>query len=267
MQDRPWTLNQLKKLGICIRDQADILGGLPEYYEVMGWYNDLALDVQSKIMALPWDTIMPDRAVKVTSRSKTIDTLHQKLQRDHATPLPSIQDIAGVRVEADMNLDEQDLVVSGIAAAFPDGAPLVKDLRVGPHSGYRAVHVWLKLPSGRVEIQVRTHIQGAWANMYEAAGDRLGRDIRYGSIPAEPEAAQVVLALQDLSINTAALIESARTELDRGEIQDMSRTGSHKSSSSRSAMVRGRRGLRRQFKAQELKFKAGIEDLREMFYR
>lgn len=267
MQQRPWSLGQLKNLGFSIRDQTDIRAGIPDYDEVMSWYNDLALDVQNRIMDLTWETILPDRPVEVTSRPKTIDTLRQKLLRDPATPLPSIQDIAGVRVEADMNLNEQDTVVDSIVGAFSDSAPTIKDLRVGPHSGYRAVHVWLRLPSGRVEIQVRTHIQGAWANMYEAAGDRFGREIRYGNIPTEESVAKIVLALQKLSIETAATVEATRTSLDRGEIESLSRTGSHKDSSNRGAIVRERRNTRRQFKAQESMFKSGIEDLREMFYK
>lgn len=51
----------------------------------------------------------------------------------------------------------------------------------GEHQGYRAVHVLIRLLNGGApaEIQVRTALQGAWANLYERLGDHFGRDIRY----------------------------------------------------------------------------------------
>src|SRR5690606_18394190 len=89
---------------------------------------------------------------------------------------------------------------------------VVKDLRLDAHSGYRAVHLWLRLPA-RVEVQVRTHLQGRWANMYEAAADFYGREIRYGALPPNRESEATVKSLQNLSVDVIASIERDRDRI------------------------------------------------------
>jgi hypothetical protein len=92
----------------------------------------------------------------------------------------------------------------------------VRDLRAQPHSGYRAVHVWLNLPGlGKAEIQVRTHLQGQWANMYEAAADVVGRNIRYGGYPEHAGTANAVRDLQNRSISGLKIIEESRNGVVR----------------------------------------------------
>ncbi|VHM07041.1 Region found in RelA / SpoT proteins [Streptococcus pyogenes] len=179
----------------------------------MAWYNDVAAEVQKRITELNWPPLLLDRPWEVTSRAKTIDTLRDKLRRDPGTPLPSVQDFAGVRFEAEMSLDEQDAVVTAICGLFGhDEETCVKDLREKPHSGYRAVHIWLRLPV-RVEVQVRTHLQGEWANTYEYAADLMGREIRYDRLPENPVELNVVQGLHDLSTQRIATIEADRNEI------------------------------------------------------
>ncbi|WP_298862221.1 hypothetical protein [uncultured Microbacterium sp.] len=96
-----------------------------------------------------------------------------------------------------------------VAGRFESGQTEIKDLRLDPHSGYRAVHVCLRLPV-RVEVQIRTHVQGAWANVYEAAADMFGREIRYGQNPKDPAASEVVDALKSLSTEAIAGMEEER---------------------------------------------------------
>ncbi|WP_170285638.1 hypothetical protein [Microbacterium rhizomatis] len=179
----------------------------------MTFYNDLAAAVQRKIADLNWPPLLLERPFEVTSRAKTLDTLRQKLQRDRSTPLQNVQDIAGVRFEAEMSLDEQDAVVNAICGTFGhDMAESVRDMRTDPHSGYRAVHIWLRFPS-RVEVQVRTHLQGQWANVYESAADVLGRGIRYDEMPEGELEQKLVRGLREMST-----IRIARMEKDRNEI-------------------------------------------------
>lgn len=205
---RPWTTSQLKKLGEAIRDDRVPAEGLPPYPDVMSWFNDLAADVQLEISGIDFERVVGEPiSPEITSRAKTIDTLREKLIRDHGMALPSIQDIAGVRVDAAMTLREQDAVARAIAEHFDhDPTTALKDLRSTPHSGYRAVHVWLRL-EGRVEVQVRTTLQSEWANLYEALGDRLGRGIRYGELPEDPRAARVVEQLRALSLDSISPME------------------------------------------------------------
>jgi ppGpp synthetase/RelA/SpoT-type nucleotidyltranferase len=215
MTELPWGTNKLKKLGACIRDGTPAPPTLPSYDEVMLFYNDLAAEAQAKIDGLDWGPLLGERVPEVTSRPKTIDTLRQKLQREPTTQLPSIQDIAGVRFEAEMTLDEQDAVANAIAGLFDhDLAACTRDLRDSPHSGYRAVHLWLRLPA-RLEVQIRTHLQGQWANTYEAVADVFGREIRYDEMPVGAQERKVVEALQMLSLEGIKPLEKERAAIQR----------------------------------------------------
>ena len=100
--------------------------------------------------------------------------------------LSRMQDIAGVRLVAEMNRTEQDQLVKRIVELFP-GAD-VKDRRAEPSHGYRAVHVIVEVDQRLVEIQVRTVLQDLWAQVVERLADRWGRGIRYGELPNDPDA-------------------------------------------------------------------------------
>lgn len=186
----------------------------------MEWYDGLGAAVQDVLRELDWESLLYDRPrPEITSRAKTIDTLRDKLRRTPNRPLSSVQDVAGVRFECMMTLEEQDVVASAIAAAFDHGPKSVKDLRAEPHWGYRAVHVWLRLPQGHVEVQVRTHLQGAWANAYEALADVLGRGIRYGerSVYSHPDIDKMVADFQELS--TVAVVAAEELRQQRASLQ------------------------------------------------
>lgn len=219
MLQSPWTTSQLRRLSHHIRDGVEVRPEDPTYDEVMGWYNDAAALVQGEIAALDWEPLLRGRPFEVTSRPKTIDTLREKLQRETAIPLQNVQDIAGVRFEAEMSIDEQDAVVNAICGLYGhDLATAVRDMRSTPHSGYRGVHLWLRLPV-RVEVQVRTHLQGLWANTYELAADILGREIRYEALPIDPNERAVVEMLRGISTDTISTIEKDRNEISTLEAQ------------------------------------------------
>jgi ppGpp synthetase/RelA/SpoT-type nucleotidyltranferase len=184
----------------------------------MLWYNDLAARVQEHIGAQEWAALLGDRHVTMSSRAKTIDTLRQKLIRSPATPLQNVQDIAGVRFEARMTLSEQDAVAAAVAGFYGHPTEAIHDIRLNSHSGYRAVHVWLRVPAGRVEVQIRTALQSEWANLYESAADVIGRDIRYGAMPDDDMAARVVRALQGLSLGRIADFEKSEEAFLRTEL-------------------------------------------------
>jgi hypothetical protein len=99
--------------------------------------------------------------------------------------LTQIEDIAGLRVVVKMTRDTQDELVQRIMAALPEG-PKLKDRRVHPSHGYRAVHVVARVAGHQVEIQVRTRLQDLWAQMVERLADSWGRQIRYGRPPDHP---------------------------------------------------------------------------------
>ena len=218
MYDWPWSSNQLRRLTKHVREDAPLRPGDPTYAEVMLWYNDIALEVSSRIENLDWRPLLGDTLPKPVTRVKTRDTLRDKLNRFPGLQLKSIQDIAGVRLEADMSLASQDAVAQAICDMFEQPRDAIKDLRTNPHSGYRGVHVWLRLPAN-VEVQVRTSLQGAWANMYESAADVFGREIRYEVLPEDPDALKVVKDLQTTSLRDIAILEELRTDLERMELE------------------------------------------------
>lgn len=217
---RPWSRAQLARLGKAIRDGYAPRPTDPPYDDVMAWYNEVATWVQGQVAALDWQPLLGTSQPVLVSRPKTIDTLRQKLQRTPDMQLATVQDVAGVRFEAEMSLDQQDGVSEAIAGLFGEAA-ITKDLRLEPHSGYRAVHIWLRLEgSARVEVQIRTHLQGRWANMFERAADVFGREIRYGELPDDPEDRELIERLISLSVEGLSLVERVRNRLARLQLHE-----------------------------------------------
>jgi ppGpp synthetase/RelA/SpoT-type nucleotidyltranferase len=176
----------------------------------MAWHNELASEVATQISNGSWSVIPADQ-LDISARPKTIDTLVQKLRREGFS-LADVQDLAGVRVDADLTLTQQTQLAQEIADHFGVPDNLIRDLRESPHSGYRAVHVWIRKPAGRVEVQIRTVAQSTWANAYERLGDRFGREIRYGGSHELPKVQTLVSALHDISAKVAK-IEQREVEI------------------------------------------------------
>jgi ppGpp synthetase/RelA/SpoT-type nucleotidyltranferase len=206
-EPRPWSKRALKRLGAALIEGGDTPEGCPHYDDVMVWHNDLAAAVAAELESRQWLSF-PTARLDITARPKTKDTLVQKLKREPLV-LPQVQDIAGVRVDADFTLDSQLALAQEVAEHFGEKS-VVRDIRDDPHSGYRAVHVWLRLPPGRVEIQFRTIAQSAWANTYERLADRFGRGIRYGELP-EGEAARGLV--EDLHNTSAGIARAEALEV------------------------------------------------------
>ena len=212
MEPRPWSGETLKKLSRHIRDGTEPPSSLPAYDDVMVWYDELVNHVLGRLEALAWTNWFGDRYRPPIGRAKTIQTLREKLNRMPSTHLPSIQDIAGVRLQMSMSLLEQDAVATFLCKHFAqDPAIAIEDLRDGSHAGYRAVHVLLNLKDlrGRVEIQIRTELQGEWANLYEELGDVLGREIRYEQLSSSDERRAVIDRMQGLSLGQITELEAA----------------------------------------------------------
>ncbi|HET6734558.1 RelA/SpoT domain-containing protein [Mycobacterium sp.] len=198
LNEKPsWSRNSLKKLGEALVDEGDIPEGCPQYSEVMHWHNELASEVASRIAEKAWITLAPDN-FDISARPKTLDTLVQKLERETFS-LADVQDLSGVRIDADLTLTQQTQLGHEVADHFGVTDNLVRDLRENPHSGYRAVHLWLRCPAGRVEIQIRTVLQSAWANVYERLGDFAGRGIRYGVEHDDPLVRDFVKEMHSMS--------------------------------------------------------------------
>ncbi|MEB3061604.1 nucleotidyltransferase family protein [[Mycobacterium] zoologicum] len=204
-QRAPWSGRKLAQLGQSLVDDVDPPADCPSYEHVADWHSDLCSEVATTISSREWTSYLGE--FDVSSRAKTIDTLRDKLRRQPHLHLNQVQDLAGVRVDLDCDLDQQTAFAEEIAQFFGAERAEIKDIRLAPHSGYRAVHVWLRLPAGRVEIQIRTRGQSAWANAYEQLGDFAGRHIRYGEPHEEPVIQQLVESLHEVSEGLAGLEE------------------------------------------------------------
>lgn len=116
--------------------------------------------------------------LKITGRpSKSTVAIAEKLRRE-TTRLSQVQDIAGCRVLC-TNIDAQDRFVGTMKILL--GRTTVDDKRENPTNGYRAVHVVAIRSGSPVEIQVRTALQHAWAEISEKLADQFGHSIKYGS--------------------------------------------------------------------------------------
>jgi ppGpp synthetase/RelA/SpoT-type nucleotidyltranferase len=201
----------MRKLGEALRSGDAVPADCPTYDEVVLWYSDVTVMIQQRIAEIDWAPLLEREPPEISSRVKTIGTLQDKLRRTSTAQLQTIRDIAGVRFEAIMSLSVQDAVVETIASLFAtDAQCFISDMRAHDHFGYRAVHIELRFHSiaWRAEIQVRTFLQGQWANMYEAAADVLGREIRYATPDEGSPAYGVVLGMRGLSTDTIAGLEA-----------------------------------------------------------
>jgi ppGpp synthetase/RelA/SpoT-type nucleotidyltranferase len=72
--------------------------------------------------------------------------------------LKGVQDVAGVRIVVPGSRRDQDAAVARIRSAFAAASkpPTLRDRRVAPSSGYRAVHVIVFECGLPVEVQVVT---------------------------------------------------------------------------------------------------------------
>jgi ppGpp synthetase/RelA/SpoT-type nucleotidyltranferase len=119
----------------------------------------------------------------VTSRLKNTETIREKIRR-MSTNFARMEDVAGLRIvgtDGLMTLYDQDELCQRIVRAVGQDALInYVDRRTDPRAGYRAVHLIVECADVPVEIQVRTALQDAWAQLYEKCGDSWGREIRYG---------------------------------------------------------------------------------------
>jgi ppGpp synthetase/RelA/SpoT-type nucleotidyltranferase len=172
---------QLNKLGERLASQGPISD---EDYALFGQvaedYQAVLDRVEEKLQGLGY---------QATTRVKTTGTLIDKLRRSPHLHLKTIHDVAGTRIVIDGGRLEQDQVAQQIIEAFADcpKAPEPIDRRANPSHGYRAYHVVVYEDGMPVEVQIRTKLQDAWAQITEKLGDAWGRGLRYGLGPDQPD--------------------------------------------------------------------------------
>lgn len=220
----PASKSQLSRLGERLAAGAPAAGDEDLYLAFLDAYDRVQAELVGALRAVDWQEQMPFLPpLDVAGRTKTRDTLLEKLRRSPEVKLPYVRDVAGVRIVGDMTLTDQRLLAQLLVAVF--GGQIV-DRLAEPQSGYRALHVVVTFAGLPVEIQVRTRAQHVWAEVFERLADRWGRQIRYGGPPDDPQApgaiddgmslearAELISQLQDLSLGWFDQVERTLNEI------------------------------------------------------
>lgn len=221
----PFSKSQVRKLGRSLLKNTDFPE--EERIAIENWHREFALRAMSIVKNVVEDVVGEKRAehaIRLQSiRLKTNKTITEKLKRneggDRPYNLAEMQDYVGGRFVLDCFHSELFKIFEKVKGRFANSAISVRcvDRISSPMQGYRAVHVVIERPSyGKVEIQLRTILQSAWANAYEKASDVFGRSIRYGEhIRLDGPAAMLVSRLQTISDNILDIETTVQTNFER----------------------------------------------------
>ncbi len=163
--------SEINRLGERLRDarlqnlQLDVVA-LEKFRQT---YNDTARQVGAKLST--------NVSRVFTQRTKSTESIVDKLIRQPNTRLSQMQDVVGLRYVV-AHLYSQDQICETIKSAFPEAK--VVDRRMQPQFGYRAVHLIVTEQNKKVEVQIRTEFQHLWAQYSEALADRQGHELKYG---------------------------------------------------------------------------------------
>jgi putative GTP pyrophosphokinase len=135
--------------------------------------------------------------------AKSTTSISEKLRRE-SIRLSQIQDIAGCRLIV-KDMAKQDEVTAQLSKLF--NKTVVVDRREHPSHGYRAVHVIVDYRGKLIEIQVRSALQQAWAELSEKLSDVVDSAIKYGT--GNPE---VVSLLSNMSETTMSVEIGIKTK-------------------------------------------------------
>jgi len=108
--------------------------------------------------------------------AKSTTSIIEKLRRE-TIRLSQMQDIAGCRLVV-ASLLVQNQFVERLKSVLAKA--VVIDRRKRPSFGYRAVHIIATAQNKPIEIQVRTELQHAWAQMSEKLSDVVDPAVKYG---------------------------------------------------------------------------------------
>lgn len=211
-----FTRSQLDRLGQTLRAGSatdDDLRALAAYRDEVAVAGRAVLTTLRKLTAEKYS--VSERA------RKTTNSIVAKLQRQPLT-LGQMQDISGCRLIVPDLIVSQD-VAAKVVAEFPKSR--LVDRRKNPSHGYRAVHIIVYNSDYPYEIQLRTNLENAWAQLSEKAADVYGFQLKYGGGP--DVVAHLLNALSDILANTdlaaAGLARLEQTDPDNPQTRQIRR--------------------------------------------
>lgn len=123
--------------------------------------------------------------IVVSQRLKRMPRLIRKLDRKEGSKLARLEDIGGCRAVLATG-QELERVHRRLKKRWAGQIVRERDYIAEPKStGYRAVHLVVLRDERRIEVQLRTTSQQAWADAIERADARLGMTLKDGEGPAE----------------------------------------------------------------------------------
>jgi putative GTP pyrophosphokinase len=155
-----------------------------------------------------------DRRIDVAQRLKRRPTIIDKLRREPTMEVTQMEDIGGVRARLP-SLGHVHAVSRRLRKTWT--IHRTRDYIANPKpSGYRALHHTVIRDGVKVEVQLRTLLQDAWANQVEDDGRHTGVGFKFGSGQAEVHAYYVVMS------EVFAFVD-AETEIPAVLIADLNR--------------------------------------------
>jgi hypothetical protein len=159
---------------------VDTLEGLDALGVINNWRSAHAYPLNTFQITLRTKARKIERNATVVQRAKRLDSIHRKLVGKKTMRLTQMQDIAGCRAIFSRLTSVRRLMAAYQKSDFGHKFRNAKDYIENPKGdGYRSVHlVYEYVGSGktevfnglRVEIQIRTQLQHAWATAVEAVG-------------------------------------------------------------------------------------------------
>lgn len=123
--------------------------------------------------------------IVVSQRLKRMPRLIRKLDRMNDSKLARLEDIGGCRAILSSGKD-LERVYRRLKKRWAGQVVRERDYIAQPKDiGYRAVHIVLLRDERRIEVQLRTVSQQAWADAIERADARLGMTLKDGEGPAD----------------------------------------------------------------------------------
>jgi ppGpp synthetase/RelA/SpoT-type nucleotidyltranferase len=210
----PFSRSHIERLGVRL-----VAGPEPDDSDIEELHR--LLEAYDGVLTATLTRVRDAIGVAPTSRVKNSGTILEKLHRQGGSWLKSMHDIAGMRIVSAGDRNAQDTIVSELIQLFggEPRAPRIIDRREKPSHGYRAVHVIVFPDEVQVEIQVRTHWQHEWADMFEKLADRVGRDIRYGAPPEQslPQADRVTYTARIAVVGQALAVADLISAVENAE--------------------------------------------------
>jgi ppGpp synthetase/RelA/SpoT-type nucleotidyltranferase len=188
----PCSLNQIDRAGKKIFDSKTAVDELPEPVTLIwNWRAAHSYPLNALHMTLRNRARDIDINALTAQRLKRLDSILRKLKRRPTVQLSQMQDIGGCRaVVSNMNrLNMLSLLYQ--TKPLRHELNRVRDYIIEPkEDGYRSIHFmyrfrgnatslpWDKL---RIEIQLRTKLQHAWATSVETVDAFTGEDLKFGA--------------------------------------------------------------------------------------